>query len=265
MAAPSTVAEFLDLLAQSELIQPATLEHYRQLMTTGAIAADDPAELARLLVQEGLLTRFHAGQLLLGSHRKFCIGKYRVLDQIGSGGMAKIFLCEHQHMRHRVAIKVLPAAKAKDPSALERFYREARAIAALDHPNIIRATDIDRFGDVHFLVMEYVEGPNLEDVVKRQGPLGAAETIRYLRHAALGLQHAFDAGLVHRDIKPSNLILDRSGTVKILDLGLARFFRDEKDDLSQRFNEKVLGTADYLAPEQAEEAHKVDIRADIYS
>ena len=265
MAAPNTGADLIDLLAMSELLEPATLEHYRQLLEAGAIPGDDPSELARMLVHEGLLTRFQVGQILLGSFRNFCLGKYKILDQIGSGGMAKIYLAEHRQMKHRVAIKVLPPAKAQDRSALERFYREARAIAALQHPNIIRAHDIDHEGDLHFLVMELIHGSNLEEVVHREGPLTPADAIRYLRQTALGLQHAFVAGLVHRDIKPSNLLVDRAGTVKILDLGLARFFRDDQDNLSQKFNEKVLGTADYLAPEQGEESHKVDIRADIYS
>src|SRR5262249_26689149 len=169
-------------------------------------------------------------------------------------------------MRRRAAVKVLPAAKAADPAALERFYREARAVAALDHPNIVRAYDIDQEDNLHFLVMEYVDGSSLQEIVRRGGPLDPARSAHYVQQAALGLQHAYEvASLVHRDIKPGNLIVDRSGTVKILDMGLARFFNDEEDLLTKKYDENVLGTADYLAPEQALDSHGVDIRADIYS
>src|SRR3989442_406990 len=169
-------------------------------------------------------------------------------------------------MRRRAAVKVLPTARASDPSALERFYREARAVAALDHPNIVRAYDIDQEDNLHFLVMEYVDGTSLQELVKKSGPLEPGRSAHYIRQAAMGLQHAHEvAGLVHRDIKPGNLIVDRGGTVKILDMGLARFFNDQDDMLTQKYDENVLGTADYLAPEQALDSHGVDIRADIYS
>ena len=155
---------------------------------------------------------------------------------------------------------------------IERFYREARAAAALDHPNIVRAYDIDREegepgqNTLHYLVMEFVDGASLQDIISRSGPLSPERAAHYIKQAAQGLQHAHEAGLVHRDIKPGNLLLDRTGTVKVLDLGLARFFEPGKDNVTERYDEKnaVLGTADYLAPEQAR-GDAVDIRADIYS
>src|SRR5437764_11856617 len=122
-------------------------------------------------------------------------------------------------MRRRVAVKVLPAAKAEDPSALQRFYREARAVAALDHPNIVRAYDIDQDDKLHFLVMEYVDGSSLQEIVKKGGPMDILRSSHYVRQAAVGLQHAHESGLVHRDIKPGNLLVDRTGTVKVLDMG----------------------------------------------
>jgi serine/threonine protein kinase len=181
--------------------------------------------------------------------------------------MGSVYLCEHKLMRRRVAVKVLPTAKAEDPASLERFYREARAVAALDHPNIVRAYDIDQDEKLHFLVMEYVDGASLQEIVKKTGrPLDVARAAHYMRQAALGLQHAHEtAGLVHRDIKPGNILVDRTGGVKILDMGLARFFHDEEDILTRKYDENILGTADYLAPEQALDSHTVDIRADIYS
>ena len=219
-----------------------------------------------MLVHEGVLTHFQAKQFLDGKWRGFSIGKYKVLERLGSGGMGSVYLCEHKLMRRRVAVKVLPTAKAEDPASLERFYREARAVAALDHPNIVRAYDIDQVEKLHFLVMEYVDGASLQEIVKRAGPLDALRAAHYIRQSALGLQHAHEtAGLVHRDIKPANILVDRTGIVKILDMGLARFFNDEEDVLTKKYDESVLGTADYLAPEQALDSHSVDIRADIYS
>src|SRR5262249_34966692 len=155
-------------------------------------------------------------------------------------------------MRRRVALKVLPNNHATDPAALERFYREARAVAALDHPNIVRAHDIDHDeNNLHFIVMEYVDGSSLQDIIRRHGPMDVTRAAHHIRQAAQGLQHAHEAGLVHRDIKPGNLILDRTGTLKILDMGLARFFHDQNDELTRQYDsQSVLGTADYLAPEQ---------------
>src|SRR6202040_208671 len=122
--------------------------------------------------------------------RRFTIGKYKVLERLGSGGMGSVYLCEHMVMRRRVAVKVLPAAKAEDSSSLERFYREARAVAALDHPNIVRAYDIDQDDNLHFLVMEHVDGSSLQEIIKRIGCMDVLRAAHYVRQSALGLQHA---------------------------------------------------------------------------
>jgi serine/threonine protein kinase len=265
MAAPATSMEFLELVRKSGVQEDKRLDAYVQKLRAAGTLPDEPAKLAGLLVRDGLLTHFQAEQILQGKWRRFTLGKYKVLERLGSGGMAHVYLCEHMLMRRRVAVKVLPTAKASDESSLQRFYREARAAAALDHPNIVHAYDIDQDDNLHFLVMEYVDGASLQDVVKKSGPLDPARAANYIRQAALGLEHAHRQGLVHRDIKPGNLLLDRNGTVKILDMGLARFFHDEDDILTRKFEESVLGTADYLAPEQAVDSHTVDIRADIYS
>src|SRR5205807_10310474 len=124
-----------------------------------------------LLVRDGVLTRFQAEQFLQGKWRRFTIGEYKVLERLGSGDMGIVYLCEHKLMRRRVAVKVLPTAKAEDASSLERFYREARALAAPDHPNIVHAYDIDQDETLHFLVMEYVDGASLQEIVKRSGPM----------------------------------------------------------------------------------------------
>jgi serine/threonine protein kinase len=264
MPAPTSANEFIDLVRKSTVLEEKRLDGYvEQLRAAGALPKE-PSKLAGLFVRDGVLTNFQVEQFLLGKWRRFHIGKYKVLERLGSGGMGSVYLCEHRFMRRRVAVKVLPKQKAADTSALERFYREARAVAALDHPNIVRAYDIDQDDQLHFLVMEYVDGASLQEIVKKHGRMDVVRATHYVRQAAVGLQHAHDNGLVHRDIKPGNLLIDRSGTVKLLDMGLARFFNDEEDNLTKRHDENVLGTADYLAPEQALDSHGVDIRADIY-
>jgi serine/threonine protein kinase len=264
MPAPATKEQYLELLRKSGLVEEPALRTYLEEQTAAGTLPNDPQQLGRALVRDGLLTRFQAEQLLTGKSKGFVLAdKYKLLEHLGSGGMGHVYLCEHITMRRRVAIKVLPLAHANDESYLERFYREARAVAALDHPNIVRAHDIDHDGKLHFLVMEFVDGASLQEIVGRAGPLAINRAANYISQAAWGLQHAHEAGLVHRDIKPGNILVDRSGTVKVLDMGLARFFHDD-DNLSKRFDETVLGTSDYLAPEQTLDSN-VDIRADIYS
>src|SRR5438874_10620232 len=167
MPSPTTVEEFLDLVRKSGVVDEKRLTaHVERLRTTGQVPAD-PVRFATQLVQDGVLTHFQAEQFLQGKWRRFTIGKYKVLERLGSGGMGSVYLCEHMLMRRRVAVKVLPASKAEDNSSLERFYREARAVAALDHPNIVRAYDIDKDENLHFLVMEHVDGSNLQEIIKK--------------------------------------------------------------------------------------------------
>lgn len=267
MTAPATREEFLDLVRRSEVLDNERLDSFAMRLSDSGAAIDQPHSLAQRMIRDGLLTAFQAKQLLAGKWRRFRIsGKYKLLELIGAGGMGQVFLCEHVFMRRLVALKVLPIDKLEDQGSVQRFYREARAVGALDHPNIVRAYDIDQDDKLHFLVMEYVDGESLQNIVARHGPMDPAHAANYIRQAALGLQHSHEAKIVHRDIKPGNLLLDRSGVVKVLDLGLARFFDPHnKDNLTRKFDEgATLGTADYLAPEQAMNK-PVDIRADIYS
>jgi tRNA A-37 threonylcarbamoyl transferase component Bud32 len=178
--------------------------------------------------------------------------------------MSQVYLAEHTLMKRKVAIKVLPSNRVADSTYLERFRIEARAAAKLDDPNIVRAYDIDNDGNTHYIVMEYVEGQDLHQLVRDKGPLQYEKAADYIAQVARGLAHAHDMGLVHRDIKPANCLLDKHDTVKLLDMGLARLVDDEAS-LTLDNNENVLGTADYLAPEQALNSHKADARADIYS
>src|ERR1700722_12771934 len=253
MAAPATINEFLDLVRKSGVADEKRLDAHVQKLKNSSLLPPEPAKAAGVLVRDGFLTHFQAEQIMQGKWRRFTIGKYKVLERIGSGGMGQVYLCEHKLMRRRVAVKVLPAAKAKDSSALDRFIREARAVAALDHPNIVHAYDIDQDEDLHFLVMEYVDGANLQEIIKKSGPLDVLRACHYMRQSALALQHAHEHGLVHRDIKPGNILVDRTGVVKVLDMGLARFFNEneEEDQLTKKHDDGTLGTADYLSPEQA--------------
>jgi serine/threonine protein kinase len=266
MSAPVTREEFLDLVRRSEVLEGERLESFAQSLSDSGTALDQPKIVAERMIKDGLLTVFQAKQILAGKWRRFRLsGKYKLLETIGAGGMGAVYLCKHIFMDRFVALKILPTDKLQDPSSLERFYREARAAGALDHPNIVRAYDIDQDDKTHFLVMEYVDGASLQEIVGKHGKMDPIRAANYIRQAALGLQHAHEAGLVHRDIKPGNLLVDRNGTVKVLDLGLARFFDARKDNVTERYDDgAVLGTADYLAPEQAMH-NKVDIRADIYS
>src|SRR5262245_39014948 len=181
MPAPTSVNELLDLTRKSQIIEEGRLNGYIQQLEDANSLPKEPSKLAGWMIRDGLLTLFQAENLLSGKWKRFTIGKYRVLERLGSGGMGQVYLCEHKLMRRRVAVKVLPPAKAEDTSALERFYREARAVAALDHPNIVRAFDIDQDGNLHFLVMEYVDGSNLQDIIKRfSGPMEPIRACHYV-------------------------------------------------------------------------------------
>lgn len=265
MSVPSSVEELVQLIRKSGMVDEQKLSTYLQRREFSRGLPTDPREFADDMVRDGVLTYFQSEQFLLGKWRGFTIGKYKLLERVGVGGMGQVFLCEHMFMRRRVAVKVLPPAKAEQPAALGRFYREARAAGGLQHPNIVRTHDIDQDGNLHFIVMDYVDGSNLLDVVKKFGPMDLGRAASYIRQVAAGLDHAFRNGIIHRDIKPGNVLIDRKGTARILDMGLARFFRDHTDQLTVKYDDKiVLGTADYVAPEQVANSHSVDIRADIY-
>jgi serine/threonine-protein kinase len=266
MAAPTTVPELLDRLRKSGLVPADRLEGFiAGLQSAGAHLTT--AGVLDQLVTAGVITRFHADKLAAGKYKGFNLGSYLILDQLGMGGMGHVYLAEHAHMRRLVALKVLPPPLYEDNVvARERFFREARAAGTLDHPNIVRVYDLCQEGKILYLVMEYVEGLSLQALVNRLGPLDVGTACHYIRQVAFGLQHAHQMGFVHRDIKPANLLLERSGLVKILDLGLVRSEADAASMLTKQLdNKSILGTADYVAPEQAVDSSKVDVRADVYS
>jgi serine/threonine-protein kinase len=250
--------------------------------------------IARALVEQGQLTKFQAELLLAGRTQGFLLGQYRILDELGQGGMGRVFKAVHQTMNRVVALKVLAPQLVKTEKAQRLFQREVRAAARLLHPNIVTAYDANKMGDRHYLVMEYVDGPNLDQLVRQRGPLPIGLACDLVRQVANGLQHAFEIGMVHRDIKPANILVQcgpqtGSGTpktigpglgpgtaegragpwvAKILDFGLARLHDGDSETAPApalvREN-VVMGTPDFLSPEQAQNLPQVDIRSDIYS
>src|SRR5262245_38593390 len=193
------------------------------------------------------------------------LGRYQLLAKLGEGAMGHVYLAHDQRLDRRVAIKVLPEGSVNDPGAVARFQREAKALAQLAHPGIIQAHDSEEADGRHFLVMEYVEGKSLAQLLKEKGRLAPAVAADYAHQAALALEHAHERGLIHRDVKPSNLLLSSNGRVKVLDLGLARFLQDQVTDPARTREGAGMGTPDYAAPEQFRDAHTADARADIYA
>ena len=260
-----TVKEFIDVVHRSHLIDKDQLIGALSECKANGALPEEAEEVADFLQHKGLITQWQQRNLLLGKSRGFYLGDYCLLNHLGTGGMSSVFLAKHQLIDRMVAIKVLPSAKVQDSSFLERFEREAQATSRLSHPNIVRVFDIDEQDGTHFMVMEYVSGRDLKEIVKAEGRLPLERAAHYIAQTAVGLQHAHNRGLVHRDIKPANLVVNQDDVVKILDLGLARLDNDNELASLTVANAEMMGTADYLAPEQAINAHTVDQRADIYS
>ncbi len=216
-------------------------------------------QLASELVKMKLLTPYQADQLLTG-RKKLNLGPYIITDWIGQGGMGQVFKAVHEMLGRECAIKVLPLHKTT-PEAIANFRREIRAQAKLDHPNLVRAYDAGEDGNVHYLVVEYVPGTDLRRLVRTKGKLSVQQAANIILQAAMGLDHAHQRGLIHRDIKPGNILVTPEGVAKLSDLGLAFYLNDPNDP---RIG-KIVGTADYLSPEQIRTPLDVTIASDIYS
>ena len=253
--------DLLELLQQSRLLSPEQLDDVRDSM----LLTNDVAKLLDMLVKREVLTEWQKTQLLAG-RTGFFIGNYVLLGLLGRGGMGSVFLGRHTTMNRRCAVKVVSKKVGKDPDSLDQFLTEARAIASLDHPNIVQAYDVDKENDHFYIVMEYVEGQSLEEIINIEGVLDCESAVDCICQAAQGLAHAHSRNMVHCDIKPSNLLVNEQGVVKILDMGMARLVGESGiSNSDSRSNERILGTVDYMAPEQAVSAPNFDFRADVYS
>ena len=257
---------FLEIVAKSGIVDSKVLDRLvgKVREKFGGLLPENPKKMAFLLEKKGLVTAWHNEKLLAGKYKGFFLGSYKLLGHIGTGGMSSVYLAQHVRMGDRRAIKVLPKSRVADATYLARFQLEAKAIASLNHRNIVMAYDIDNEGDVHYIVMEYVDGLDLQQLVKRDGPMDFSIAADLIAQAARGLEHAHSKGVIHRDVKPANLLVDSEGVIKLLDMGLALVSAGDDESLTVANNENVLGTADYLAPEQALNSHQVDHRADIY-
>ncbi|MFO0885824.1 MAG: serine/threonine-protein kinase [Pirellulales bacterium] len=200
-----TAENFVDYVERSRLVDEdqlrSSLDALRQ--QHGGKLPDDADVVAQHLVQADLITQWHADKIFDRKYKGFFLGKYKLLRHIGSGGMSSVYLAEHTLMKRRRAIKVLPKARVNDSSYLARFHLEAQATASLDHPNVVRAYDVDNDGDTHYLVMEFIEGKDLQNVVKQEGPLPLELACNYIAQAAEGLSYAHQNNLIHRDVKPA--------------------------------------------------------------
>jgi serine/threonine protein kinase len=259
--AEQAVAGLIEMLRQGGWLTPAQFD---ELLCGSLDRFADVHALAGELLSRDWLTTYQVTQMLQGHGHKLTLGPYRVLERLGSGGAGEVFKARHQKMNRLAALKILHEELLTDAECVGRFLREIQLVSQLDHPNLIPAYDAGPVGQSYFLAMKYIEGTDLGRLVKKGGPLLLTQACDYIRQAALGLEHLHQHGLVHRDIKPHNLLIGRDGVVKVADLGLARGKTGETTELTGT-QAALIGTTDYLAPEQALDFHTADIRADIYS
>jgi serine/threonine protein kinase len=263
-SAPVSLDRFKREIHELGLLRAGELER----LAAGAIG--DVHDLAKALVRAGKLTPYQAGAISQGKSRGLVVGNYFILEKLGAGGMGVVFKARHRRLGRIVALKILPPSLARHPSLLARFRREVEVAARLSHPNVVRVLDADEDRGVQFMTMEYIEGNDLDRLVRVGGALPVDQALDCVIQAARGLEAAHAQGIVHRDIKPGNLMVDGTGQVRVLDLGLARLVQ-----ASHPFGETAsrpltrsgtaMGTVDFMAPEQGIDSHRVDHRADIYS
>jgi eukaryotic-like serine/threonine-protein kinase len=257
-----TLSEFLETLDRSRLVDRSRVESVRATLQPSD--RNDLAAVIQALVQGRFITQFQAKKLLAGKSGPFFIGRYKIMRQLGEGGMGQVYHARHMDTRRKVAIKVLPPKRAAaERNALARFQREADMGLRLSHPPVAETIEVGEAAGVHFMVMEYIPGENLYKMVGAGGPLRVWDAARLFSEVASGLGHIHKFGVIHRDIKPSNIMVTPDGTAKLLDLGLASGGSADDEQLSKPGT--VVGTLDYMAPEQAAGIQNADRRSDIYS
>jgi len=261
---PITIKEFIDELIASFLLDADQCALCLDMFGIDGETGDAELFAARLVANQEL-TQFQASAALQRRATALVIGDYHILDVIGAGGMGQVYKARHRIMKRLLAIKIMHTARATNPTLVQRFYREVEAAARLSHPNIVTAYDAGETPGGLYLAMEYVDGVDLSVILRNVGALSVNQAINITLQVARGLAYAHRHRVVHRDIKPGNLLLDRDGTVKILDMGLARFTEEEAAEVSLTMVGPLMGTVEYMAPEHAANPKNADHRSDVYS
>ena len=265
MQAPAVANDFFALAEKSGLLDA---EQVRKFSKQLGLAPDTSArKIARELIKARILTPFQAERLLEGRYRGFVIDEFRVREVLGVGGMGCVYIAEDTIQDRKVALKVLAAKHSLDAGMLTRLKLEAEAGIQINHPNVIQTYKVDSTGAVNYLVMEFMKGISLHELVALQGPMRWGLACDVFAQISDGLQTAHDEGIIHRDIKPANLLIGSDGTAKLLDFGLARISNNANDEfsLAMIFGHDCLGTPDYISPEQARDSNQITETADIYS
>ena len=230
---------------------------------------DVKKSLCDILVEDGYVTQTQIARLSKSLDEDSMyrpaqqIPGFQILKKLGQGAMATVFMAKQLSLDRTVAIKVLPRRMSENPEFVERFYREGKAAARLNHPNIVQAIDVGESGGYHYFVMEYIDGCTVYDRIVDNRPLEEEEAIRIALGTAKALNHAHDRGFIHRDVKPKNVMLTEDNQVKLADMGLAREVSDYK--IANMEKGKAYGTPYYISPEQIRGEINIDFRADIYS
>lgn len=260
--AEAVPTDLLSIIRNSGVLTDRQFGDLNAKVASGEFPGDAKA-LARRAVREGILTNYQARRFLVGKSHGLLVGKYVILDRLGSGSMGRVYKAHHQLMGRVVALKIIAPEIVTNQRVVARFQREMRLVGKLDHPNVVRAFDADQTGGILYIVMEYVSGQSLGQRLK-EGPIAPVEAVNFAAQAALGLAHAHDQGIVHRDVKPSNLLLNEDKQVKVLDLGLGVLMVGDEHATFATADGVAVGTVDYMSPEQAC-GRDVDGRSDLFS